>query len=97
MQLVFKLELGRACMRAQSCPTLCNPMDYTPPGSFVHGIFLARILEWLPFLPLGYFSDQETEPESPVSPALTGRFFTTKGFPGGSVVKNSLAKEEMQV
>ena len=27
----------------QSCPTLCNPMDCTPPGSFVHGIFQARI------------------------------------------------------
>ena len=31
---------------AQSCPTLCDPMDYTPPGSSVHGIFQARILEW---------------------------------------------------
>ena len=27
-----------ACMRAQSCPTLCNPMDYSPPGSCVHRI-----------------------------------------------------------
>ena len=38
------------CMRAkslQSCPTLCNPMDYSPPGSSVHGIFQARILEWV--------------------------------------------------
>ena len=33
-----------------SCvPTLCNPMDCSPPGSSVHGIFQARILEWLPF------------------------------------------------
>ena len=31
---------------AQSCPTLCNPMDYSPPGSPVHGIFQARVLEW---------------------------------------------------
>jgi len=31
---------------AQSCPTLCNPMDYSPPSSYVHGIFFqARILE----------------------------------------------------
>ena len=29
----------------QSCLTLCNPMDYSPPGSSVHGIFKARILE----------------------------------------------------
>ena len=31
----------------QSCPTLCNPMDCSPPGSSVHGIFKARILEWV--------------------------------------------------
>ena len=31
---------------AQSCPTLCDPMDYSLPGSLVHGIFQARILEW---------------------------------------------------
>ena len=31
---------------AQSCPTLCNPMDCSPPGSSIHGIFWARILEW---------------------------------------------------
>ena len=29
----------------QSCPTLCNPMDYSPPGSSVHGILQARMLE----------------------------------------------------
>ena len=34
---------------AQSCPALCNPMDCSPPGFFVHGILQARILEWLPF------------------------------------------------
>ena len=31
---------------AQSCPTLCNPMDCSPPGSSIHGIFQARVLEW---------------------------------------------------
>ena len=31
---------------AQSCPTLCDPMDCGPPGSSVHGIYQARILEW---------------------------------------------------
>ena len=32
---------------AQSCPTLCNPMDCSPPGSSVHGVLQARILEWV--------------------------------------------------
>ena len=31
----------------QSCPTLCDPMDSSPPGSSVHGILQARILEWV--------------------------------------------------
>ena len=30
----------------QSCLTLCDPMDYSLPGSSVHGIFQARVLEW---------------------------------------------------
>ena len=38
------------CVRVlvtQSCPTLCDPMDCSPPGSSVHGILQARILEWV--------------------------------------------------
>ena len=31
---------------AQSCPTLSDPMHCSPPGSSVHGIFQARVLEW---------------------------------------------------
>ena len=40
-------------MRAKSfqlCPTLCNPMDCIPPGSPIHGILQARILEWVAML-----------------------------------------------
>ena len=32
---------------AQSCPTLLDPMDYSLPGSSIHGIFQARVLEWV--------------------------------------------------
>ena len=32
---------------AQSCSTPCNSMDYSPPGSSVHGILQARIFEWV--------------------------------------------------
>ena len=32
---------------AQSCPTLHDPMDSSPPGSSVHGVFQARIMEWI--------------------------------------------------
>ena len=35
------------CVRAESCLTLCDPMDCSPPGSFVDGIHLLRMLEWV--------------------------------------------------
>ena len=38
---------------AQSCPTLSDPMACSLPGSFVHGIFQARVLEWVPLPSLG--------------------------------------------
>ena len=43
----------------QSCLTLCNPMDCSPPGSSVHGILQARILEWLLFPSSGDLPDPE--------------------------------------
>ena len=41
--LTFKVG---TCEVIQSCPTLCDPMDYSLTGSSVHGIFKVRILEW---------------------------------------------------
>ena len=35
------------CLVAQLCPTLCNLMGCSPPGSSVHGILPAKILEWV--------------------------------------------------
>ena len=35
-----------AAKSLQSCPTLCDPMDCSPPGSSIHGIFQARVLGW---------------------------------------------------
>ena len=32
---------------AQSCPTFCDPVDCSAPGSSIHGVFQARILEWI--------------------------------------------------
>ena len=45
----FSCNSGWACVCsvAQSCPTLCDPMDHSLPGSSVHGIPQARILEWV--------------------------------------------------
>ena len=41
---------------SQLCPTLSDPMDCSPPGSCVHGIFQARVLEWVAIA----FSDEKT-------------------------------------
>ena len=54
----------------QSYPTLCNPLDCIPPGFSVHGIFQARILEWVAISCSKSLPDPGTEPLSPVSPAL---------------------------
>ena len=40
------MEVKRESEVAQSCPTLREPMDCSPPGSSIHGIFQARVLEW---------------------------------------------------
>ena len=44
---VIEKLLNIDCEIAQSCLTLCDPMDCSPPGSSIHGIFQARILEWV--------------------------------------------------
>ena len=53
---------------AQSCPTLCNPMNCSPPGSSLHGILQARVLEWVAiFLLQGIFLTQGSNPGLPRS------------------------------
>ena len=87
------------CLVTQLCPTLCDPMDYRRPGSSVHGILQAGILEWvaIPFT-RGVFNPG-IEPGSPalqtdslpaelpgiklMFSALEGEFFTI-GPPGKS-------------
>ena len=65
-------------MRAKSSWTLCNPLDYSPPVSSVHGILQARILEWVA-IPSSKVSSQSGDQTqvSYISLALAGRFFTT--------------------
>ena len=61
----------RACAKLlQSCLTLCDPVDYSPPGSSVHGLLQARILEWVAVSLSGDLPDSGIEPVSPVAPAL---------------------------
>ena len=60
---------------AQSCPTLCDPMDCSRPGFSVHGIFQARVLEWAAIS----FSRGSSHPRDRTQVSLiAGRFFTPK-------------------
>ena len=59
---------------SQWCPTLCNPMDCSPPGSSVHRVLQARILEWVAFP----FSRGSSKPRGRTQVSCTaGRFITT--------------------
>jgi len=44
---VVAAAAAAAAKSLQSCPTLCNPIDRSPPGSLVPGILQARTLEWV--------------------------------------------------
>ena len=63
---------------AQSCLTLCDPVDWRLSGSSVHGIFQARILEWI----LPYPGDLSDPGIEPASPALQVDYFFTTEPPG---------------
>ena len=65
--LVVKSEI------AQSCPTLCDPMDCGLPGSSVHGIFQARILEWVA---ISFSRGSSTPRNQTWVSCMVGRHFT---------------------
>ena len=46
VELGWCIYAAAAAKSLQSCPTLGDPIDGSPPGSSVHGIFQARVLEW---------------------------------------------------
>ena len=59
-------------LAAQLCPTPCDPMNYSLSGFSVHGIFQARILEWIAISAPGDPPDPGIKPTFLVSPALAG-------------------------
>ena len=64
-------------MHAQSCPTLCNPMDCSPQTPLSMGFPRQEIWSGLLFPAPKTHPDPGIKPMSLVSPALAGRFFTT--------------------
>ena len=71
----FLFHLLVLCLVAQTCPTLCDPMDCSLPGSSVHRLFQARILEWVAIS----FSRRSFQPRDQTwVSCITGRFSTTE-------------------
>ena len=64
LKSLIYLTKSYVCAKSlQSCPILCNPMDCGPPGSSVHWIFQAKILEWVcHVLPPGDLPNQGSNP-----------------------------------
>ena len=62
---------------SRSVVSLCGPMHCSQPGSSVHGILQARILEWVAVPPPGDLPNLVIKLRSLMSPALAGRFFIT--------------------
>ena len=73
---IFKNWISGPCMHAQLCLTLCSPIDCNLPGSSVHGILQARILEWVA-IPSSRGSSQPRD-QTHVScvSCISGKFFT---------------------
>ena len=73
LRLKAEMRFNCACVHAkslQSCPTLCDPMDNSLPGSSVHGILQARILEWVTMPSSRDLPDPGIKPTSPVASSL---------------------------
>ena len=77
-------------MSFQSCPTLCNPMNCSPPASSVPGILRAGIQERIAIS----FSRGSSRPsdQTRTSPALAGGFFTTEPSPKSYIYTCSVAE-----
>ena len=84
-----------ACMHAeslQSNPTLCDPMDCSPPGSSVRGILQAKTLERVVMPSSRGLPDPGIEPPSLMSPELAGRFFTSSATQEAPYLHENLTK-----
>ena len=77
--LFFPSCLGVSlCSITQSCPTLCDPMDCSPPGSSVHGILQARILEWIA-ISSSRGSSRPSDHKTPLSHFLSNHYSFFRG------------------
>ena len=73
---MWRLHVNKSAKSLQSCPTLCDPIECNSPGSSVHRILQARIMDWVAMSSRGS-SPTRDQTQVSMSLALAGRFFTT--------------------
>ena len=84
--IVYQLRVSVKLLLAQSCPTLCDPMDCSPSASSVHGILQARILERVVMT----FSRGSFQPRNRTRVScIAGRFFPIRATRDNSIWKRS--------
>ena len=83
------------CAVTKSCPTLCNPMDCTCQAPLSMGFSRQEYWSGLSFPPPEDLLDPWTEPTSPVSPALAGRFFTAE--PPGKLLNKYYLNRKIKI
>ena len=74
--MLHNMPAAAAAKSLPSCPTLCDLIDGSAPGSPIPWILQARILEWLLYPPPEDLPNPRIKPVSLMSPALAGGFFT---------------------
>ena len=80
-------HLALLCVGAQSCLTLCNPMDGSPPGSSVPGILQARILEWIA---ISTSRESSQSGDGTQVSRIADRFFTSWATREATIIYTSL-------
>ena len=77
-----KVRVSEVC---QSCPTLCDPMDCSLPGSSLHGILQARVLEWIAICHFLLRGSSQPRDQTRVSriPGRCFNFWATREVPSG--------------
>ena len=73
--MVYELYLSEKVLVTQSYLTICNPMDCSPPGSSVHGMFQARIMGWVA---ISYSRGSSQPRDQTQLSCIAGRFFTSE-------------------
>ena len=72
------------------CPTLCDPIDCSPPASSIHGILQSRTLEWVAAPSSRGSSLSRNQTQVSMLPALASRFFTTEPLEAARKPSNSV-------